>query len=287
MTVTVSSPSSSTTTSPTRTRFDRDIAADPVAELTGVLPAGAARYRVELSDAWLSATGVHGGYQVAMAVNAAQQHSPDRSVRTIATSFFRPGQPGEATLTVRPVRTGRSLTTLLVDERQDGRLLSTTRLTLTADVTGPVWQSPAARPDVLPFEACDPIAPPPGILHFDHATAWLDPRDMPFGDGPLARVAGWVQPLEPRPIDAPWLAMIMDWFPPSPFSRGNPPVGAVSVDYTVHLHGTTELGDGERLAGEFAADVSVDGLALERGRLATADGRLLAESFHTRWTGQG
>lgn len=262
---------------PPLTGFDRDTAIEPVA-------GDATSFTADLRATWLSATGVHGGYQVAMAVRAAMAQAPGRRVRTVSTAFLRPGQPGPTTFTVTEIRAGRSLTTLVVDQKQDDRVLNSTRVTLTADLGGAAWHAPVG-PTVAPFAQTVPLNPPPGVMHFDHATAVLDPTDRPFTDGPLARVAGYVRPLEPRAIDAPWLAMILDWFPPSPFSRGNPPVGAVSIDYTIHLHRTLDaLGDDEWLAGEFAADVSTGGLALERGRLAAPDGTLVAESFHTRWT---
>lgn len=44
------------------------------------------------------------------------------------------------------------------------------------------------------------------------------------------------------------------------------------------------LGDGEWLGGIFRADISAGGIALEKGMLADPSGRILAESFHTRWT---
>lgn len=257
------------------TGFDRD---------TRIVPHRAGTYRADLLATWLSATGVHGGYQVAMAVRAAQAHSPGRHLRTLSTSFLRPGQPGEVIFTVDEVRRGRSLSTLLVEQHQDGRLLNTTRLTLTTELDGARWHAPVET-SLPSFDRCVPLVGPPGVLHFDHATAVLDPANMPFADGPLAKVGGYMRPLEPRPIDAPWLAMALDWFPPSPFGRGNPPVGAVSIDYTIHLHRTLDtLADDEWLAGEFAADVSSGGLALEKGRLLGPDGALVAESFHTRWT---
>ena len=94
-----------------------------------------------------------------------------------------------------------------------------------------------------------------------------------------------MRPNESNRIDAAWLAMIGDWFPPSPFRRFDPPVGGVSIDYTIHIHRTIELGDDEWLEGVFETANSVDGLALEHGVLATADGVAIAETFHTRWTG--
>jgi acyl-CoA thioesterase len=79
--------------------------------------------------------------------------------------------------------------------------------------------------------------------------------------------------------------MAGDWFPPSPFRRVEIPIGGVSVDYTVHLHRTVTLGDGDWLEAVFESPNSASGLALEHGTLATTHGVLVAETFHTRWTG--
>ena len=139
--------------------------------------------------------------------------------------------------------------------------------------------------DLPPVEQCVPITPPPGIRHFDHGVALLDPADLPFSHGPRARVAGYMRPLEPQPIDAAWLGMAMDWFPPASFTRIDPPTGGISVNYTIHIHRTLpHLGDDEWLRGIFRADISADGIALEKGLITDPAGRALAESFHTRWT---
>ncbi len=246
------------------------------------------RYGVELDPSWSSLTGTHGGSMVAMAVRAAQDHEPDRPVRTVATSFLRPGQPGAAELRIEPVRRGRSLTTLAIVLEQHDRLVLTTRITLVEDRPGESWEQ-VEPSGVAPVEASIPLVPPAEagfIPHFDHATALLDPAHIPFSHSVEARVGGHVRPLEPRSIDEAWLAMILDWFPPSPFTRLDPPTGGVSIDLTVHVHRTRQvLREDEWLEGRFRTDVSHGGLALEHGRIADIDGTLLAESFHTRWTG--
>ncbi len=60
--------------------------------------------------------------------------------------------------------------------------------------------------------------------------------------------------------------MALDWFPPASFTRVDPPTGGISINYTVHFHRTfATLGDGEWLGGVFQADISADGIALEKG----------------------
>ena len=245
-------------------------------------------YAVDLDPSWSSLTGIHGGSMVAMAVRAAEDHDPERHVRTVATSFLRPGRPGPAELRVETVRRGRSLTTLAIVLEQRERPVLTSRVTLLAERAGESWER-VEPSGVAAVTDSIPLVPPDEagfVPHFDHATALLDPAHMPFSRSVDARVGGHVRPLEPRGIDAAWLAMIVDWFPPSPFTRLDPPAGGVSIDLTVHVHRTRPaLADDEWLEGRFRADVSHGGLALEHGRVADVDGTLLAESFHTRWTG--
>lgn len=242
------------------------------------------RFAARFDAAWSSLRGVHGGYVAAHAVRAAQQvAAAGHAVRTLSVAFLRPSSTGEAQLVVTPVREGRSVAVHAVEVVQDGATIAQVRVTTAPDhPDGPRWHTdPLALPP--PWAACEPISPPEHVRHFDNATARLDPASLPFSRGPRAIVQGWVRPLEPRPIDAGWLAMIMDWFPPSAFVRTEPPVGGVSVDYTVHVHRTLDaLGEDGWLAATFRTDRVEDGLALEHGTLCDADGLLLAESFHTR-----
>jgi acyl-CoA thioesterase len=258
------------------TRFDRTTAIRRVS----VEPL---RYAAELDESWASLRGVHGGYCSALLVRAAEESFPDRAVRTVATSFLRPTAIGPAEIDVDVVRTGRSFTTVAAALRQEGRVALTSRITMLRPVVGAEWtRAVASRPAAV--AACSSFTPPPSIRHFEQAELLIDPETVPNGDAEDARIAGHVRPIEARPLDAAWLTMIGDWFPPSPFRRLLPPTGGVSIDYTVHVHRTLPWTPDLWLEGVFDAGTSVDGIALEHGTLATPDGRPVAETFHTRWT---
>jgi acyl-CoA thioesterase len=242
------------------------------------------RFGADLDPAWSSLVGIHGGYLTAIAIRAAQRVVGERPIRTVTTTFLRPGSIGNASVDVEVVRRGKSITNLVVSLSQSSKLVLVSQIVAADVVESTSWEM-TTRPDILDFAQCVPIAPPEGIGHFDHAVAVLDPRSMPFSHGPVARVAGYMQPREPGPIDAAWLGMALDWFPPAAFTRIDPPTGGVSITYSMHVHHTLErLADGEWLGGEFHVDVSADGIALEKGRITDPGGRVLAESFHTRWT---
>jgi acyl-CoA thioesterase len=237
----------------------------------------------ELSPAWASLRGIHGGYLNALAIKAALLIVGERAIRTVATTFLRPAGVGLVDLAVEPIRRGKTLTNVAVTISQASRPIVISRVTASM-AEGERWDTTVdlALP---PIEQCEPIAPPPHVRHFDHGEAVLDPASLPFSHGPLARVGGYLRPREARPIDAAWLGMALDWFPPAAFSRTDPPVGGVSIDYTIHIHRTLDsLGDDEWLQASFRADISAGGIALEKGLIADRGGHVLAESFHTRLT---
>ena len=261
------------------THFDRTIAVHP---RHGGGTEGQ-QFDVDLDESWASLRGVHGGYMTAVAVRAAEHSSPGRPVRTVATSFLRPAEIGPAVLRVEALRAGRSFTTLAVGLTQQGRSITESRITMLAPVAGRDWTDTTPdRPP--PREHCVHFTPPPSIRHFGQAELLIDPATIPVADGSPAHIAGHVRALDSRPIDAAWLAMVGDWFPPSSFRRLQPPIGGVSIDYTVHIHAVPSADIGW-LEGVFVAPTSVDGITVEHGTLAVPGGVRVAEIFHTRWTG--
>src|SRR5689334_10923202 len=89
--------------STTLAEFDRTTAVEPT-DRPGT-------FAVELDAGWSSLVGVHGGYLCAVAVRGAEADAPDRIVRTVTTSFLRTADVGPATVEVREVRRGRSMST--------------------------------------------------------------------------------------------------------------------------------------------------------------------------------
>jgi acyl-coenzyme A thioesterase PaaI-like protein len=175
---------------PATTDFDRTTSLVPVEGRPG-------EFVVELDAGWLSLAGVHGGYLCALAVRGAQSLAPDRMVRTVTTSFLRSGRVGPATLSVKVIRQGRSLTTVGADITQDGALVATSRLTLLAARSGVEWNTPV-------------FADLPGALCADRSTAGCRPLRScrccsirpPFTATTRVR---WRPPAERRPVDPVWL----------------------------------------------------------------------------------
>ena len=134
------------------TEFDRTTALIPVEDRPG-------EFLVDLDAGWSSLVGVHGGYMCALAVRAAESLAPGRAMRTMSTSFLRTGRVGPATLSVREVRQGRTITTMVAELVQDDQILIVSRLTLMTARSGVEWSEP--RPLELP--------PPADCVPFDAA----------------------------------------------------------------------------------------------------------------------
>jgi len=243
------------------------------------------RFHLDYEHDWTSLRGVHGGFQAAVAVRAAESVEPDLAVRTLGVSFLRAGVVGPAVVDLDVVRRTRTFATALITIRQGDRPVLTARTTAVTATVGHEWTTPVTdRP--APFPSAVAFTPPMHLPNFGQVRLRLDPDTVPGeGGGGEPRIAGYVRPLDGNDLDAAWLAAAGDWFPPSAFRRVPPPIGGISVDYTVHLHRTITLADDEWLGAVFTTANSVGGLALEHGTLSTHDGVVVAETFHTRWTG--
>jgi acyl-CoA thioesterase len=268
------------TTSAVTTEFDRTTAPTPIDGHPG-------EFLVELDPVWASLVGAHGGYMCTIAVRGAESLADDRTVRTITTSFLRTGQIGPATLKVHELRHGRTISTVVADLIQDGRIVITSRMTLLTERPGVEWDVPAPI-DLPPPSECERFESTGHVSHFGRVDSRWDPAQMPFfREDDRALIRGHIRPLQTRALDAAWLTMASDWFPPPAFARLTPPTGGVSIDLTTHIHRPHfPLGDGEWLAGEYDIENSSAGLAVERGRIVGPDGTLVVESIQTRLTVQ-
>ncbi len=242
------------------------------------------RFHLDYGYDWTSLRGVHGGFQAAVAVRAAAAVEPDLAVRTLAVSFLRSGVVGPAVVDVDVVRRSRTFATTLITISQDDRPVLMARATAVAATVGHEWTTPVTD-HPAPLSTTVAFTPPMHLPNFAQVRLRLDPDTVPGAGDSEPRIAGYLRPLDGNDVDAAWLAAAGDWFPPSAFRRVAPPIGGISVDYTVHLHRTTTLADDEWVAAVFTTANSIGGLALEHGVLSTADGLVVAETFHTRWTG--
>ena len=151
------------------------------------------------------------------------------------------------------------------------------------------WDAPAANELPMPE-----LAPPDperrstpklfkGAPEFTRQLV-MQPRvgAVPFaGSGAPMRIGGWIGLPEPRPVDAPALALFCDaWFPPS-FIALDAPAISPTVDLTIHFRQSITECDCDPAAlclSVFDTRLLHDGLFEEDGVIWAADGTVLAQS---------
>jgi acyl-CoA thioesterase len=257
-----------------RSAFDR---------ATAVRPGSPGRWLATCDTSWSAPRGPNGGYLAAIVLRALLAEVADgaREPRSLTLHYLRPPVDGELAIDVAVERTGRSLTSLSARVSQDGRLciLALAALALERESVADYAATPPAVP---PPEAIAPMElrePAPSIARrFEVRPALGAP---PFSGAGEALTGGWLRFAEPRPLDAPALAMYADAWLPAPFTRLTGPVGAPTIDLTVHFRApaaAAAVAAGEPVLGVFRSSTSGGGFFEEDGELWSRDGVLLAHS---------
>lgn len=181
------------------TEFDRTTRLTPVDGRPGELA-------VDVDPVWSSLVGAHGGYLCALAVRGAESLATDRTVRTATTSFLRTGQIGPATLQVRELRRGRSMSTVVADLVQDDRVVITSRMTLIVERSGVEWM--VRRPvELPPPAACQPFDFGERVSHFGRVESRWDLSD----GGPFGATSPGCAPTSARSISDRWIRLGWSW----------------------------------------------------------------------------
>ena len=252
---------------------------------------GPGRYEAFLPETWTALQGVHGGFVASLAVRAVNRTmaDPSRTLRAATFGFIRGVRPGLATFCVKQVRIGRSLTTYHISVTQsEGPPSVVGRLHLSPSWAG-VEFSDVKRPAVIarPPDALRFVIPG-GQGHVHHLSAWLHPKTTLFAGRADARWMAWTRPTPPDRVDAAWLTMLGDYFPPAVAVRNTGPSRAVSIEYGIQIHTSAEyypLGTSQHLACEMRATHAASGFAVEDGTIWAPDGTLLATVRQTRLAG--
>jgi acyl-CoA thioesterase len=250
---------------------------------TAVAPLGEGAWSARVHPGWATPHGPNGGYLAAIVLRAMQEELADheRPARTITLHYLRPPAEDELRIEVAVERSGRNLSTLSARALQDGRLCIlaigafSRRFASAAD-----W--PARPPSVPPPEdvalALRDSQAPSISQRFDVRPA-LGPA--PFSGGDEARTGGWLRLREPRQLDAVALAMYVDAWLPAPFMRLTRPVGAPTVDLTIHFRNPDAVAavpPEEPVLVDFRSTASAEGFFEEDGEIRSRAGVLLAQS---------
>jgi acyl-CoA thioesterase len=267
-------------------------AARPIVPLAGtaLTPIGGSRFEALLPEEWVALQGVHGGFVAALAVRAVEATlgDPSRTLRAATFGFLRGLRPELATFHVEEIRVGRALATFHVSVTQDdGPPSIIARCHLS-----PRWDG-AAFSDLVPPALSPPadavrLTIPGGAGHVHHLPTLVHPATTMFAGATQARWLAWTRPSDPDPIDAAWLTMLGDYFPPAVCVAMTGPSRAVTIEYAIQIHTSTfpvPLGPDERLTCAMHASHAAEGFAIEDGSIWGPDGTLLATTRQSRLAG--
>ncbi len=205
--------------------FDRDIALSPVSDRVDERV-----HTAELRPGWVVGGGVNGGYLLATLGHAVRRSAAHPDPLTVSAYYLSASRPGPATVTTRPLREGRGVSTWAVDLEQEGdvrisALATYGDLDLLPDDVG----TTAPEPDLPPLEECWGMdqAPaeyrafaPPLLSRFDLR---LDPATAGWALGrPSGRpmIQGWFRLNDEREPDPLALLLAVDAMPPTLFELG-------------------------------------------------------------------
>lgn len=247
---------------------------------TAVTPLGDGRWEAHADPDWFATVGPNGGYTAATVLRAmtATLDAPEREPRSLTLHYLRPLRAGAYRIEVGVERAGRRLSTVTARAHQEDRLclLATGAFSEdfepAADYADPAPEVP--RPDEV--EAVPQERALVAIARRFVVRPALGGRL--FAQEDEALTGGWIEFAEGTPpLDALALAMLTDAWVPSPFVRLAAPVGAPTVDLTMHFRAPGEQVDWPVLV-VFRSRFAHAGFFEEDGEIWSADGRLLAQS---------
>jgi acyl-CoA thioesterase len=255
------------------TGFDDDIA---------LTPAGEGSWNGAIAPGWHTPRGPLGGYVLAILMRGLELAVDDaeRGARSVSAHFLRPPIDGPVSVSARVERAGRSLTTVSGRLEQGGELIALALAAYSKPWPGPLLtDAPMPEAEPPPPDAREPSAGPlDGAPPFMNRLAMLARFGEPaFTRAAHGEVGGWLGLREPRPLDAPAVALLADAWYPAPWPRLLELAPAPTIDLTVHFRAPLPLDD-TLLLGRFRNRVVRDGFFDEDGELWAPDGTLVAQS---------
>jgi acyl-CoA thioesterase len=251
---------------------------------TAVEDLGGGRFAATMSERWWVGRGPNGGYVAAVILRAIQASaSAERAPRSLTVHYQRAPLAGAVEVKVSVEREGGRVTFLSARMEQEGKVQATAQAVLSEN-----WNEDEGFSE-LPM----PDAGAPGELHAIDPEARSSRPNMlqnylvrpalgePAFSGGAPYTGAWIRSREPRLLDAPLAAALLDtWFPAS-FVRLERPHGAPTIDYTVHFRSPLPPSGAtpeDPYLVSFRSNIARHGFFEEDGELWSADGTLLAQS---------
>jgi acyl-CoA thioesterase len=268
---------------PAETGKDAPTAVHPFDLDTEVADLGDGRFGAEMSERWWVERGPNGGYVAATILRAIQGAAAvERAPRSLTVQFPRAPVAGPAEIAVKVEREGGRVTFLSARLEQGGELQATALAVLADDFDASGFaelQMPAVEPPQELYSP-DPEQVPGMPTMMRNYSMRPALGGTAFSGGP-PHSGVWMRAREPRLLDAPLAAAILDaWFP-APFVGLDRPVPAPTIDYTVHFRAPLpepSASPEDPYLAVFRSGLARGGFFEEDGELWSHDGQLLAQS---------
>jgi acyl-CoA thioesterase len=243
-------------------------------------PLGDGAYRVQVTTDWNTANGTpNGGFVLGLLQHATMLEASHPDPLTIAITYFRPAQTGEAEVHVRQVRKGRRVSTYDALLTQDGREIAHAVVSAHEwDAAGSVEHVPHAAPEMPSPAACADLSSVipqdavPILERYSYRAAaipgWLEGH--PSG---TTEALCWIRASDERPVDALLAGAMCDAFPPVTAEIGH--LASATIQLTVHYRRRPET---TWALGHVTTRHVIAGYHDEDVELWDEQGRLIAQS---------
>lgn len=254
------------------------------AEATAVTALGEGRHTAVVDPAWATPRGPNGGYLAALVLRAmlAELRDGAKAPRSLTCHFLRPPEAGPVDIAVTVEREGRAVSTLSARMTQDDAPCILAVGAFGVELDTALDYADLHMPDVPPADEVEPVADRedlPPIARRMEVRPVLGPPA--FSGADVALTGGWIRTREPTPADAAAICQYADAWIPAPFARLDAPVGAPTIDLTVHFRRALPLAGADPLAPvllQVASTTSAEGYFEEDTAIWAADGTLIAQS---------
>ncbi|MDH5670508.1 MAG: thioesterase family protein [Myxococcales bacterium] len=232
-------------------------------------------------DYWVQ-SGPNGGYLAAIALRGAMLciEDAERIPRSLHARFLAAPVAGPFELSTEVLRQGRSMTTLELRMRQEGRVFLAGSACFSRPFSEVAYQD-VAMPAALPLEESEAL---PKQIPMNHRYDMYRAIGGEFRKSERALTGGWIRFADPRPLDALAAAALWDAWPPAPFARAMEQRfrgAAPTVEVSVYFKRPLPLCDDR--PGDFAllqveSTMADQGFTEESAALFSRDGRLLMQA---------
>lgn len=241
---------------------------------------------IELPTGWAQGRAFFGGFSAALAAQfLRQQFSDDYHLRSLSLSFVAPAEPGEAQLSYRVLRQGKSVVQVAVELQQQGDVMLAGLASLGKARQSQVQVAGETPPDLKTVND-GPGLPEADIVpefakNFDYR---ITSGGMPFSGQPGRTFGGWVRFRdEQQPLSTAAILALVDAWPPAVLPHLDKPAPASSLTWTIEFPDLPlqDFSTHDWFQYEAFIEHAGDGYGHSRAGLWSDQGQLIAISRQT------